>query len=172
MVRRIVLAVMLLIPSLLAGAGDWSFSATLGYHFFNYQPDESYLNTGITLLTRIGQDIDLDLGIDVGLTPEPRFFVPVSVGLNFDFPVPPFEFYLGFGLTPVFRFLPMDAVDPFDFCIGPYGKIGAYVRIHQYMQVSAEIQQDLLIGEPGWINTATRVNVGVRFSLPSVETVP
>ncbi len=155
-----------------AGAGGTAFAAGLGFDFFNYRAGDNYLSTSVTLLQMLGDEIELNLGSEFGLTTEPQFFIPINAGLNFRFPVRDrFGFMLGLGLTPVFL-REKSAGDSFRtrFYMGPYLKGGFQIQTHRYMSVFVELQQDLLIGAPDWINTATRIHGGIIFSLPDKDT--
>ena len=150
-----------------------SFAVGLGLDFFNYSPDEIYLSLDLSYLRELGDDFVLRIGTGFELTTLPRFLVPLVFGLNFYFPIKErFEFFLGFGLAPIFKIGPGTEGDSedsalFRFYIGPYVSGGARVRVHKYMKLYIELQQDLLIGPPRWINNSTRIHGGICFSLPS-----
>ncbi len=167
--KKLVLAALtLFLPVCMAGAAGTSFSAGLGFDFFNYRPGEIYLSTSLALAQRIGEDLDLDLGVEFGLTTEPQFFIPATVGLSFHFPaMERLSFLIGLGLTPLFLWEKgPDSSTTFRFYLGPYLKSGIRFRTHRFMSIFLELQQDLLIGAPDWINTSTRIHGGVTFSIP------
>jgi hypothetical protein len=163
----------ILIAVLIAVAGgafaEASLSTYIGGAFYRYE--ESYLLTGVTFLSSAHEQMELNLGIDFGITTFegedgsvlPRFFIPLSLGINSIFAGDPFTFYFGPGLTPVFIFRPGDT-DPFTFLLGPYAKAGIRFRVHSIMSVMLEAQQDLLFGGPKWVNTSTRLLGGINFS--------
>ena len=169
--RKVILAISILFLAIfMAGADGTSFSAGLGFDFFNYRQGDNYLSTSVSLRQRIGGDVELNLGFEFGLTTEPQFFIPISAGLNFLFPVQDrFGFLIGTGLPPVFLWDEASGSpesSSLRFFIGPYLKGGFQIKTHHYMKIFLELQQDLLIGAPDWINTCTRIHGGVIFSLP------
>ena len=147
-----------------------SLSTYIGGTFYRYE--EGYLLTGVTYLATMQEQMELNIGADFGIaTVEgsagetlPRFFIPVSAGINFTFPGDPLTFYFGPGLSPVFAMRPGDD-DDFSFLLGPYAKVGIRLRVHSIMSIILEVQQDLLLGGPKWVNTATRILGGINFSL-------
>ncbi|HUV08789.1 MAG TPA: hypothetical protein VMX75_13730 [Spirochaetia bacterium] len=150
-----------------------SFAVGLGMNFYNYQSDEMYLSIGMSYLREIGDDFVLRIGTGFELTTAPKFIIPLLCGLNFYFPLhEKFEFFLGFGLTPIFKIGPSsdeetDGSARFRFYMGPYLNGGVRVMVHKFMKLYVELEQDLLIGPPDWINNATRVHGGISFRLPS-----
>ena len=147
-----------------------SLSTYIGGVFYRYE--EAYLLTGVTYLATAREQMELNIGADFGIaTVEgedgvilPRFFIPVNLGINFTFSGNPLTFYFGPGLSPVFMLRP-GAADTFTFLLGPYAKIGLRFRVHSIMSIIAELQQDLLVGGPKWVNTNTRVLGGINFTL-------
>jgi len=147
-----------------------SLSTYVGGVFYRYE--EAYLLTGVTYLATIREQMELNIGVDFGITTEqngegvilPRFFIPVNFGINFSFLGDPLTFYFGPGLTPVFIARPQDT-DAFTFLLGPYAKAGLLFRVHSIMSVLLEFQQDLLVGGPKWVNTNTRIIGGIKFTL-------
>lgn len=147
-----------------------SLSTYIGGVFYRYE--EAYLQTGVTYLATAREQMELNIGADFGIaTTEgedgvilPRFFIPVNLGINFTFAGDPLSFYFGPGLSPVFILRPGDT-DAFTFLLGPYAKIGLRLRVHSIMSVLVELQQDLLMGGPRWVNTNTRILGGINFTL-------
>ena len=147
-----------------------SLSTYIGGAFYRYE--EAYLLTGLTYHATVREQMELNLGVDFGIaTTEgeggeilPRFFIPANFGINFTFAGDPMAFYFGPGLSPVFILRPGDT-DTFTFNLGPYAKIGLRFKVHSIMSVLVELQQDLLVGGPKWVNTGTRVLGGINFTL-------
>ncbi len=151
-----------------------SFSVALGMDFFNYE--EIFLTTGVLFNFPLAVAMEGCIGADFSIWPHkdnvsgeitPRFFIPINAGINFLFQKQEPIFLLGVGLTPVFLIAPQTdgTVDPLRFYMGPYVKGGLRVRVHEMMNWYFEIQQDLLIGAPYWVNTTTRVYTGINFRL-------
>ena len=168
--RRILIVVIVAIAAVPSVFAEASFSTYIGGSFFRYE--QGFLTTGVTYLGGIGEQLELDLGVDFGIATEtdsqgqvtPQFFVPVEIGLNFTFPGDLFSFYFGPGLSAIFYIQPA-AEPPITFFVGPFLHGGVRVRVHAIMSLFAEVQQDLLIGGTMWVNTATRVCAGINFSL-------
>ncbi len=147
-----------------------SLSTYIGGAFYRYE--EAYLLTGVTYLATVREQMELNIGVDFGIATDegpagetlPRFFIPVNAGINFTFPGNALTFYFGPGLSPVFAIRP-GADDQFTFLLGPYAKVGIRLRVHSIMSIIVEVQQDLLLGGPKWVNTATRILGGIEFSL-------
>jgi hypothetical protein len=151
-----------------AAFAQTSLSTYIGTNLFRYQ--RAYLQTGLTYHSPVAEQMELHIGTDFGIatedTPggvEPSFLIPVNVGLNFTFPFEPLLFYVGTGLTPSFQF---GAGQGLSFYMGPYARVGLRYQVHQLMSAFLDVEQDLLIGGPTWINTSTRILVGIYFTLP------
>ncbi|MFP4010979.1 MAG: hypothetical protein ACLFUM_04700 [Spirochaetaceae bacterium] len=164
--RTIALLLLLGIPALVSA--ESAFNAKIGGNFYRYE--RGYLSTGLTYLLTLEEGMELNVGGDFGISTrredgeiKPSFLVPANVGLNFTFPQEVTNFYVGFGLTPVFAFN-TESDDDFSFLMGPYGRAGMRLRVHRIMSWFVEYQQDLLIGGEQWINTSTRLNTGIHFS--------
>ena len=157
-------AVILILFSAVAAAVP-SFSVHIGGDFFNYE--DNFLDLGFTYMNPVGEDMELYLSGHFGVLTktvngeiDADFFYPVEGGLNFLFPLSQVMTGLfGIGLTPQFF-----VSDETRFYLGPTVKCGMRVRIHPLMQWMAEVQQDLVIGEPKWINTGTRLYTGIVFT--------
>jgi hypothetical protein len=133
-----------------------------------------FLSTTFLLNFPITDDMEGSVGLDFALWPQknsttgeinPKFLLPVNLGLNFIFDEKQPHFYIGIGLSPVFRIYPA-AVAPdtsLRFYMGPFAKAGLRLQVHEMMNWYIEFQQDLSIGPPAWINTATRVYSGINF---------
>ena len=142
-----------------------SFSVHIGGDFFNYE--DNYLDLGFTYMNPIGEDMELYLAGHFGVLTRTEdgeitadFFYPLEGGLNFLFPFnSSFTGLFGIGLTPQIL-----VADETRFYLGPTVKCGLRVRIHPLMQWMAEVQQDLVIGAPKWINTGTRLYTGIVFT--------
>lgn len=154
----------------IAGFGESAISTYIGGLFHRYT--ESYLLTGVTFATTLQEQMELDIGLDFGIRTStddagavsPKFFIPIDVGLNFTFPGAIFSFYVGPGLSPAIVADP-DETPSVSFYIGPFVKAGMRISVHAVMSVIIEVQQDLMIGGPNWVNTNTRVLGGISFSL-------
>ncbi len=159
---------LLALPSAFSEKLPPSFSANLGFNFFNYS--EIYLDTGFAYNHPITDGLELTAGADFSLrtikqtdgTVLPYFFIPINVGLNFIFQNTFPTYVLGVGLSPVIR-IPPTAEDRGRFYMGPYIKAGIRIRVHRLMNWFVNVYQDLLIGEPAWINTSTRIYTGINF---------
>lgn len=168
--RAVVFLILLCAVALPPLAANQSFSAHIGGNFFRY--DTAYLTTGVSSLTNLRDDLELDIGVFFGIATEednegetvPSFLIPVNLGLNFLFPTESAVFLLGAGVTPVFNFSDEDTGGN-DFLMGPYIAAGARLKIHPVMSWFVQAQQDLLIGGDDWINTATRLTTGINFTL-------
>jgi hypothetical protein len=155
-------------------AAQSTFATHIGVNFFRYE--RSYLETGVIFLTPIAEQMELHLGADYGISTEsrddgtvdPYFLIPVNLGLNFTFPFTNGVYYLGTGVTPNFRIGP-EADGGFQFYMGPYARTGLRYKVHEVMSIFLNVEQDLLIGGPTWINTSTRLMGGILFSFPPGE---
>jgi len=145
------------------GVSAASFSAGLGVDFFNYE--QGYLSTHAAYMNEITENVELEIGATFGIlveNQEPSFYLPAHLGLGFVFPdLPAVDGILGVGVTPAFNW--GNAVDDTGFYLGPYLKGGIRVPVHPFMRWYIEVQQNLLIGPPQWINTSTRVMSGINF---------
>lgn len=162
--------IILLIMTCAPAYAQNSLSTYIGGVFYRYE--EAFLLTGLTYLATVREQMELNIGVDFGITTDedeegtilPRFFIPINIGINFPFSGDPWTFYFGPGLSPVFIIRPGDT-DPFTFLAGPYAKIGLRLQVHSIMSVVVELQQDLLVGGPRWLNTNTRMLGGIKFTL-------
>lgn len=141
-----------------------SFSAGLGFDFFNYT--DNYLSTHLAYVGEVAENVELELGGTFGIrveeNNEPSFFLPFQAGLGFVFPdLPAVDGVLGVGVTPAFNW--GSGVEGFHFYLGPHLKAGVRVPVHPFMRWYVEVQQNLHIGRPAWINTSTRVITGINF---------
>jgi len=167
MKRVLSLAFCLAVFPACAFAAGSVFSAGLGFDTFNYRGQDSYLSVGLAYQRRLDEGLALELGAEFGLTAEPKFFVPFSLGLDFDFKTwEKLEFYAGFGFGPAFIICTESGPNKMSFYLGPYVQTGLRAQVHRYMKLFLQLRQDLLIGAPLWINTASRLQGGVNFSLP------
>lgn len=158
---------------LVAGAvhAQASFTAHIGTNIFRYE--RAFLATGASLITGLGEQMELQLGGDFAIAREaagageydPIIVIPINAGLNFTFPADRTVFYLGTGVTPNIRIAAAEN-GGFGFFLGPYLKAGLRFQVHEVMSVFLDLQQDLLIGGPVWINTSTRILTGIFFSIP------
>ncbi len=164
----LIVTIIVALPSAFAEKLPPSFSANLGLNFFNYS--EIYLDTGFAYNHPITDGLELTAGVDFSLrtiqqtdgTTLPYFFIPINIGLNFIFQNTFPTYLLGVGLSPVIR-IPPSTDDKGRFYIGPYIKAGIRIRVHRLMNWFVNVYQDLLIGEPAWINTSTRIYTGINF---------
>ncbi len=155
-----------------AASAQSTFAGHIGVNFFRYE--RTYLETGVIFLAPIAEQMELHLGADYGISTEtradgtvdPYFLIPVNLGLNFTFPFANGAYYLGTGVTPSFRLGP-ESDGGFRFYMGPYARTGLRYKVHEVMSIFLDVEQDLLIGGPAWINTSTRLKGGILFSFPS-----
>ena len=166
--KRILLPLIIMCAGLSALHAQPSFSAGIGGDFFNY--DKAFLDMGGSMVIPIAEGMEFNLGVNFGIATETEgsdvdasFYLPFDIGLNFVFNEEETLHYLvGVGLSPQFMF-----DDGTDFYMGPYVKGGLRLSVHEYMKWFIELQQDLVIGAPDWINTVTRVKTGILFNLGS-----
>jgi hypothetical protein len=145
-----------------------AFSAGIGADFPNYE--KAYLDVRAQYIHYLNPDVDITLGSSFAIAThedngdtDADFFVPVDLGVNFIFPVnDKFAYYFGIGATAQFE-LPDD--DSNRFRTGPFATLGIRAGIHPYMEWYLEARQDLVFGEPDWINTVTRLSTGIIFPL-------
>lgn len=149
-----------------AGAFAQSFQTGIGADFFNY--DRTFLDLRAAYLQPLKQDVELSLGASFAIATEKKdgdveadFFIPLDGGVNFLFRMNDKFGYL-FGLGVSVQFLLESERRLY---VGPFVKGGVRVKTHPYMTWYFEAQQDLVIGEPDWINNSTRLNTGIIFSL-------
>ena len=144
---------------------DPLFSAYIGSDFFNYE--DGYLNIGATYQTAVAERMEFYISANFGVmtyksggTVQADFYYPLDAGLHFLFPVSSnLTGIFGVGVSPQFVVNEETRV-----YAGPTVKGGFRLRIHPRMEWMAEVQQDLIIGAPSWINTGTRVHTGIVFS--------
>ena len=176
--KRAVLGVFIIILVVAAvPAMGSSISVGLGFSTFNYA--EIYLATHAAFHIVLARGMELNFGFDFALWPvrgpveRPRFYLPVYGGIDFFFGNSNPIFFVGVGINPVFVLNPEP--DPLyneaglRFFMGPSLRGGFRLRVHDFMAWFFYLQQDLLIGSPGWINTATSVMTGVNFQLSPVR---
>lgn len=145
-----------------------SFSVSLGGDFFNYE--KAFLDIGASCVIPINNGLELNFGANFGISTkgegeaiEALLYIPFDFGLNFIFnDEAKLNILVGTGLSP--QFLSMSESS---FYLGPYLKGGIRIKVHDYMKWFFEVQQDLLIGAPKWINTTTSLRTGILFSLGS-----
>ena len=154
-----------------------SISVGLGFTTFNYA--EIYLASHAAFHIVLARGMELNFGFDFALWPvregvaQPRFYLPVYGGVDFFFGNTNPIFFVGVGVNPVFILYPEP--DPaynetgLRFFMGPSLRGGIRLRVHEFMSWFVYLQQDLLIGPPGWINTATSVKTGINFQLSPVR---
>jgi len=136
---------------------------TLGAAFPNYE--HSYMLVGTGIHVPLENNIELSLTGAFGIRTETAdtgdvnadFLIPINAGVNFLFPVKTkLTFVTGAGLNTQMEF-----TDDFTLHIGPYIRGGIRYRVHKNMQLTMELQQDLVFGPPKWINTTTQVCAGI-----------
>ncbi|AFG36359.1 hypothetical protein [Spirochaeta africana] len=163
MKRTTILASLVLLLAGPVGISATSFSAGLGMDFLNYE--RPYLSTHLAYIGELAENVEMELGGTFGIVvedQEPGFFLPLQLGLGFVFPdLPGVDGILGVGASPAFNW--GVGVDDFRFYLGPYLKAGVRVPVHPFMRWYLEVQQNLHIGPPQWINTSTRVMTGINF---------
>lgn len=169
--RALTVGTLILLLSGGPASAESSFSAGIGGHFFRY--DRTYLTAvAANYLFEMQDGLELNIGGEFNITTErtdsedivPRFLIPAQVGFNFTFARDRVVPVFGTGLTPVFTFQPDSDGQDFIFYMGPYVRGEIRLRVHPIMSVFIAAQQDLLIGGPEWINTATRVHTGINFA--------
>ncbi|MDC7232104.1 MAG: hypothetical protein PQJ58_02640 [Spirochaetales bacterium] len=161
MKQRVLLLIMILTGATALSAAPL-VPFTFGAAFPNYE--NSYMLVGTGVYFPMGNNLELSLtgafGIrteDDGNEVKANFFYPLSGGVNFLFPVNTnLTFVTGTGFAAQMQF-----ADDFTFHMGPYVKGGVRYRVHKNMQLSLELQQDLMFGPPQWINTTTQINGGI-----------
>lgn len=176
--KRAALGILILILAAAAvPAQGSSISVGLGFSTFNYA--EFYLATHAAFHITLARGMELNIGFDFSLWPvrggvaRPRFYLPIYGGVDFFFGNSNPIFFVGIGLNPVFILYPEP--DPgynevgFRFFMGPSLRGGIRLRVHEFMAWFVYLQQDLLIGPPGWINTASSIKTGVNFQLSPVR---
>jgi hypothetical protein len=145
-----------------------ALSAGIGADFPNYE--KAYLDVRAQYIHYLNPDVDLTLGSSFAIVTREHngdtdadFLVPVDFGVNFIFPLDDkFAYYFGIGATAQF-YIPNDATNRFH--MGPFASLGIRAGVHPYMEWYLEARQDLVFGEPDWINTATRLSTGIIFPL-------
>jgi hypothetical protein len=147
-----------------------SFTAFIGTNFFNYE--RTYLTTGIAYLPMLEDQLELNMAAafniytesnEAGTVVNPYFLIPANLGLNFLYPGDTVAFLFGIGLTPVLSIRQSQQPSVL-FYMGPYLKAEVRAKVHRIMSLILELQQDLLIGGPTWVNTSTRISAGVNFT--------
>ena len=162
---RYVLIIIVIFSASFALSASPSFSVHIGGDFFNYE--ESFLDLGLSYLTPIAEEMEFYLSAHFAVQTEEEdgeikanFYYPIDAGLNFLFSLSPtFTGLFGVGLSPQFLL-----AEKTSFYLGPSMKGGIRAKIHPVMEWMLEVQQDLVIGAPRWINTGTRVSTGIVFS--------
>jgi hypothetical protein len=156
----------------LSGLSPYMFSqalsAGIGADFPNYE--KTYLDVRAQYIHYLNPDVDVTLGSSFAIATHKHggdtdadFLVPVDLGVNFIFPVnDEFAYYFGIGATAQF-YVPDE--DTNRFYMGPFAALGLRVGVHPYMEWYLEARQDLVFGEPDWINTETRLSTGIIFPL-------
>ncbi len=136
---------------------------SMGTGFPNYENTYILVNSGVYV--PMSETIELNLTGAFGIRTEKDdsgsvdadFLIPINGGVNFLFPSTELlSFMSGFGLTAQ-----MENGDDFTLHIGPYIKGGIRYRVHKNMQLTLELQQDLVFGPPQWINTGTSILAGI-----------
>lgn len=180
MKKLIVIIALLLIctTALVAADNVASISFGFGMNFFNYE-ELYFITPGLLFNVPIATSMEVCIGSDFGIWPHEQddgervghYFVPINVGINFLFDNQKPAFLIGVGLTPMFRVYPerSENEEPVKFNMGPYVKGGIRVQVHKMMNWYFEYQQDLPIGDPNIINTATRLYTGINFRLGPQE---
>jgi hypothetical protein len=143
-------------------------SAGIGADFPNYE--QAYLDVRAQYIHHLNPDVDVTLGSSFAIAThedngdkDADFLIPLDLGVNFVFPVnDEFAYYFGIGATAQFN-IPDD--DTNRFYMGPFVSLGIRVGVHPYMEWYLEARQDLVFGEPDWINTSTRLSTGIIFPL-------
>lgn len=164
-------ALLLILAGLLIGSTALTaaplFPVTLGTAFPRYE--NTYLLVGSGILVPIENNMELSLTGAFGIRTDKTetndvnadFFIPISGGVNFLFPSSEtLVFLTGVGLTAQMEF-----TESSTFHMGPYIKGALRYRVHKNMQLTVEVQQDLVFGPPQWINTTTQVAAGIVCNL-------
>jgi hypothetical protein len=153
-----------------AGCGAFSqaLSAGIGVDFPNYE--NSYLDIRAQYIHYLNPDVEINLGGSFAISThkddgetDADFLIPLDAGVNFLFPLDEiFAYYFGLGATAQFSLPGEGAKRAY---MGPFAALGIRVGVHPYMEWYVEARQDLLFGEPDWINTSTRLSTGIVFPL-------
>jgi len=157
-----------LIVCIIPGAFSQAVSAGIGADFPNYK--EAYLDMRLQYIHHLRPDVEVNIGGSFAITTykedgdtKADFLIPLDLGVNFLFPAnETFAWYFGVGASAQFS-LPRN--DTNRFFMGPFVALGIRLGIHPYMEWYLEARQDLLFGEPDWINTGTRLSTGIVFPL-------
>ena len=160
--------VFLILCVLCPGAYSQAVSAGIGVDFPNY--NDAFLDIRTQYIHHLNPDVEVVLGGSFAITTYKRdgetradFLIPLDLGINFLFPVnKTFAYYFGVGISAQFL---IPEKDTNRFYMGPSAAVGIRIGVHQYMEWYVEARQDLLFGEPDWINTGTRLSTGIVFPL-------
>ncbi|MDR3200102.1 MAG: hypothetical protein LBT68_01475 [Spirochaetales bacterium] len=166
--KRSILFFLFILLALCPTAFSQSLSAGIGADFPNYE--KSYLDIRLQYIHHLNPDVDVTLGSSFALSThkddgdtDADFLIPVDLGVNFIFPINDiFAYYFGIGATAQF-FIPDDGVNRI--YPGPFVTVGLRAGVHPFMEWYLEARQDLLFGEPDWLNTSTRLSTGIIFPL-------
>lgn len=140
---------------------------TLGAAFPRYE--NAYMLVGSGIHFPLENNLELSLTGAFGIrtedtesgTVDADIFIPINGGINFLFPTKGnFTFLAGAGFSAQMEF-----TDDFYFLMGPYARGGIRYRVHKNMQLTMEVQQDLVFGPPQWINATTQINAGIVCNL-------
>ena len=164
--KRYVIFIFLIIVS--PAVFSQAVSAGIGADFFKYE--DAFLDVRLQYIHHLNPDVEVNLGGSFAITTRKEneetkadFLVPVDLGVNFLFPAnETFAWYFGIGASAQFL---MPKNDTNRFYMGPFAALGIRLGVHTYMEWYLEARQDLLFGEPDWINTGTRVSTGIVFPL-------
>ena len=145
-----------------------ALSAGIGADFLKYE--DAFLDVRAQYIHYLNPDVEIFLGGSFAITThkdngdtKADFLVPADLGVNFLFPLDQtFAWYFGIGGTVQFL---LPHTETKRIYMGPFANLGIRVGIHPYMEWYLEARQDLLFGEPDWINTATRLSTGIVFPL-------
>lgn len=158
--RKSAIIFALLVLGSLAFAAPATYSAFLGANFFEYA--DTALETGVGVAIPIQQGLAFEASASYAIKPaesDPFMAVPVLAGVRFSFDAKPFALHCSVGLEPVF------VLKPSSFRFGPYLGVSGSLRVHEFLELFAGVEQNLLFGGPDYVSTSTKVMGGLRFSL-------
>ncbi|HRY72483.1 MAG TPA: hypothetical protein P5165_04580 [Spirochaetia bacterium] len=158
--NKFVLAALALCLGSAAFAAPATYSAFIGANFFGY--DYTALETGVGVAIPLQEGLAFEAKAAYAVRPsagDAFMAIPLQAGVRFAFGSGPLGFTCALGMEPVF------VLNPSSFRLGPYLGLEAALRVHQYLEVFAGVEQNLLFGGPSYVATGTRIQGGLRFSL-------
>jgi len=158
--KRCVLVLAVLALGAGAFAAPTTYSAFLGADFFEYET--TALETGLGMAVPIQEGLAFEASASYEIKParsDPFMAVPLQAGVRFSFDATPFALHCSVGLEPVF------VLKPSSFRFGPYLGLSGSIRVHEFLELFADVEQSLLFGGSDYVSTGTKILGGLRFSL-------